>query len=79
MTVCNYCPQEIFWFKINGRFKAFNDSAGTSKHVCDEFKQSRKTLEQRVTTLEEKFEGLRNLTSKILSRLSKLEEGSAIE
>ena len=66
---CIYCGKEIIWLPINGKKKPFDDPHGSTRHHCSEFKQNKIPLNQRVIDLEEKVEGLKNLTSKILSKI----------
>ena len=74
MSVCNYCNKQIHWFKINGKNKPFDDSAGTTYHQCEQFKQAHKTIEQRLLDLEERMQIDHNLLVKMISKNNGLEE-----
>lgn len=74
MKYCNYCHQGIHWILVNGKNRACNDIQGSSRHVCNEFKNTRTSLHKQVANLEDTVEGLKNLTSKILTKINKLEQ-----
>jgi hypothetical protein len=73
VSLCKFCPQNIFWSQINGRFKPFDDSNLTVAHVCTKLK-SQKTLEQKIQIMIDDIVGLKNLNSKILTKINKLEQ-----
>ena len=74
MNNCIYFNVKIFWFLINGKNIPFEDKSGSIRHNCPKFKKAKISLNQRVIDLEEKVEGLKNLTSKILAKIDTLEK-----
>jgi len=70
---CFYCKNQIHWLYFDGKSRAFNDSLGSFRHTCDEFKNYRQSLQKQILDLKDTVEGLKNLIPKILSKIDKLE------
>lgn len=73
MAICKFCNQEIFWKSVNGKFNPFNDSSGTERHNCVKI-PSTDSFNERISNLEETVTGLKNLNSKMMTKITELEK-----